>query len=140
MISHKLVFCLVAVGCLFSAPHAAAAPMPGSMEESASAAADLKPDQIKAGVLATCTPKIEMRAVETRVVINGEMRTIIHYVPCVSDFKTGQKPGMNVSEPSQPQSEALPKTKRETALDTIISTTPAPAPVTRDKPKSTEGH
>lgn len=142
MISHvlynKMIVCMVAAGCLVGVPCAAAAATPGSLEETASASADLKPDQVRTGVLASWTPKIEMRRVETRVVINGEVRTLVHYVPYASDFKPGQQSGMKEAAALQKAGAQLKekiaqRKRRKTALDKIILK--PPAPVTREKPK-----
>lgn len=127
---------------------------PGSLDEAARASADIKSDQIKAGQLATFTPKVEMRVIETKLLVNGEVRTFIHYLPYAVDRASSSKKqsyeasaqktaaamyGMNAnasssSKASEAASRPTGRKRRKTALHRIIQETPAPVTDGR-KPK-----
>ncbi len=120
---------------------AAAAGIPGTFDEASRVSADIKPDQVKTGQLASFTPVVKMRAVETRVLIDGEWRTIIRYIPY--EPERGAMKGMQSSpgstksmtaqgndrppppKGSEPGSKPGMKKKRKTALHKIVQETPA---------------
>lgn len=130
----------------------AAAAVPGSFDEASRMSADLKPEQVKTGQLATATPLVEMRAVETRVLINGEWRTIVHYVPykpgsagikgvqsapnspmsMTSQSKSVNDRNVATKEP-EPVLKPAVKRKRKTALHKIVQETPSTTDVDRIK-------
>ncbi len=131
---------------------AAAADVPGTFDEASRVSADIKPDQVKTGLMASFTPVVKMRAVETRLLINGEWRTIIRYIPCEPErgaMKGGQSsPNSPASMKTQsktandrllppkgpePASKPGMKKKRKTALHKIVQETPATTDWNRQK-------
>ena len=130
----------------------ATAGIPGTLDEASRMSADIKPDQVKTGQLATSTPIVEMRAVETRVLINGEWRTIVHYVPYkpisagIKGLQNSPNSSMNMTSQSkavndrpaalkrpEPGSKPPMNKRRKTALHKIVQETPSTTDVDRPK-------
>ncbi|HOT27603.1 MAG TPA: hypothetical protein PLU72_05410 [Candidatus Ozemobacteraceae bacterium] len=146
-----IIGCVAACALWAAGWSVAVAAVPGSFDEASRMSADLKPEQVKTGQIATATPLVEMRAVETRVLINGEWRTIVHYVPYKPDsagIKGMSAPNSPMSMTSQSKSvndrnvatkEPEPvlkpavKRKRKTALHKIVQETPSTTEVDRIK-------